>query len=102
MIVYVDIDGTICNGIYPVYEKALPIPHRIKNINTLYQKGHTIVYWTARGCGSKKDYTALTKRQLIKWGCKYHELVMNKKPLYDVLIDDNCENASILDNGLFL
>jgi len=36
---------------------------------------------------SKKDYTELTKTQLLEWNCKYTELKMNK-PSYDIFIDD--------------
>ena len=100
--IFVDIDGTICDGVYPYYEQALPIPNRIHNLNKMYQKGHTIIFWTARGVGSKKDYSKLTKKQLKQWGCKYHKLIMKGKPLYDVFIDDRCENANILDNGMFI
>ena len=59
-IIYVDVDGTICENLQlpdfddrPMdYKKAIPLPNRIKHINELYDKGHTIVYWTARGCRS--------------------------------------------------
>ena len=51
-------------------------------------KGHKIVYWTARGGRSGKDYTLLTKEQLAAWDCKYHNLIMNDKPSYDLIICD--------------
>ena len=52
MIIYVDIDETIC--VSPEdrdYSKAIPIQKNIEKINNLYYNGHTIVYWTARGTG---------------------------------------------------
>lgn len=87
MIYYVDIDGTICSNTNGNYKLAKPYPHRIEHINNLFEQGHEVHYWTARGGHSGKDYTELTKKQLQEWGCKYTELRM-KKPSYDVFIDD--------------
>lgn len=87
MIYIVDIDNTICETTGSNYEKSIAKYHRIDKINTLYNNGHTIIYWTARGGNSGIDWTDLTKHQLKQWGCKYHELRMNK-PSYDVWIDD--------------
>ena len=87
MLIYVDIDGTICKttGGYP---NAKPIKANIAKINKLYDEGHTIVYWTARGKTTGIDWTALTGQQLTRWGCKYHDVIMNTKPNFDLLIDD--------------
>ena len=46
-----DIDGTICNNTWGEYE-ALPIPDRIEVVNKLYNDGHHIIYFTARGMGT--------------------------------------------------
>lgn len=85
----VDIDGTICesDGDYP---NARPYYDRIDKINALYDEGHVIIYWTARGMVSKKDWSKLTEKQLKEWGCKYHALRM-RKPHYDVWIDDKAQ-----------
>lgn len=83
----VDIDHTICDNKNSDYPNSIPYTERIKKINELYNDGHTIVYWTARGGSSGIDWTELTTEQLKKWGCKYHKLRMDK-PSYDVLIDD--------------
>lgn len=87
MVIYVDIDGTICEteGGYP---NAKPIPENIDKINKLFDEGHIIVYWTARGKISGHDWTELTGQQLVDWGCKYHDVIMNSKPAFDLLIDD--------------
>ena len=56
MIIYVDIDETIC--ITPEsrdYSKANPILTNIEKVNKLYDDGHTIVYWTARGSTTGED-----------------------------------------------
>ena len=87
MIIYVDIDNTICITNNTDYINAIPIYNKIQKINSLYDIGHTIVYWTARGAVSKIDYRILTENQLKQWGVKYHNLVLDK-PNYDIFIDD--------------
>ena len=89
MKIYVDIDETIC--FYTGkrrYELAEPNYDNIKKINNLYDNGHDITYWTARGCRSQTDCTELTLKQLKDWNCKYHKLICNEKPDYDLLICD--------------
>jgi hypothetical protein len=89
-IIYVDIDKTICYG---SYEKPEPIWENIEKANQLYDKGYTIIYWTARGCASGKSYHYLTKKQLEEWGVKYH-LLKSDKPEYDCFICDKTVNWS--------
>lgn len=96
LVIYVDIDGTICNTDGNKYVESTPIKESIAKINKLYDEGHTIVYWTARGMRSKIDYTMLTLNQLKLWGCKYHKLVMNEKPAYDLLICDKTKRIEEL------
>jgi hypothetical protein len=86
-IIYVDIDGTICTLVKD-YNFAEPVVEHIEKINKLFDEGNTIVYYTARGQQSKKDWSDLTQKQLNDWGCKFHELRMNHKPHYDLLICD--------------
>jgi len=88
MLIYVDIDGTICNKTGSNYKEAIPIMENIEKINKLYEEGNTIIYWTARGAVSGIDWTNVTETQLNHWGAKYHELKMNTKPHYDLLICD--------------
>lgn len=87
--IFVDIDETIC--VTPdnprVYELATPITGNIDKINALYDVGNRIVYWTARGSRSGRNWHDLTKSQLDSWGAKYHELRCDK-PYYDYFIDD--------------
>ena len=80
-VIYVDIDGTICSIARP-YSDAKPIKSHIEKINKLFNEGHTIVYYTARGAASGIDYTELTEKQLKEWGCEYTGLRMNQKPDY--------------------
>ena len=86
--IYVDVDNTICHTQGSDYENSKPIPENIDKINKLFDEGHDITYWTARGQQSKNDYTMLTIKQLHSWNCKYSNLVMNHKPSYDLLICD--------------
>ena len=94
MIIYVDIDETIC--VSPPsrdYALAVPITNHISKINELYDSGNTIIYWTARGTGSGIDWREVTERQFETWGVKYHDLKFGK-PIYDLFVDDkniNCE-----------
>ena len=67
MIIFVDIDETICNTPEDRnYSKSVPINKNIEKINKLYDEGNTIVYWTARGSGSGKDWHELTGKQFKK------------------------------------
>jgi hypothetical protein len=92
MKIYVDIDETICfyENIRN-YSLASPIYGNIEKINKLYDQGHEITYWTARGSIHTHrimEYYNLTERQLEEWGCKYHKLIVGEKPAYDLLICD--------------
>lgn len=85
----VDIDETVC--LYDgerIYEQAIPIQKNIDKINKYYDSGDwKVIYWTSRGGTTNLDWTLLTKFQLDKWGCHYHELRLDK-PHYDLIIDD--------------
>ncbi len=96
--IFFDLDNVICStNKLKEYRKSAPKKAAIKTINELYKRGHTIKIYTARGMGKykgnkllvKKKYYTLTKNQLIKWGVKFHELLMCK-PSYDIFIDDKC------------
>jgi len=103
MRIYVDIDGTICNTTHSDgswdYKSCTPITERIEYINNLYDQGHTIVYWTARGSSTPCDsdrinwLVELTKEHLTTWGAKYHRLSVAEKPDYDLYIDDKSINC---------
>lgn len=93
MNIFVDIDETIC--VSPAnrdYAKAKPIKENIAKVNALYDEGHNITYWTARGTGSGIDWSEVTKSQFAEWGVKYHDLRFGK-PIYDLFIDDKVVNA---------
>jgi hypothetical protein len=93
MIIYVDIDETICNTPDDRdYRKSSPIQENIQRMNNLYEKGHTVIYWTARGTTSGIDWSELTRRQLISWGVKFHDVKCGK-PNYDLFICDKAINS---------
>ena len=99
--VLVDIDETIC--FYPKerrYDLSVPDHENIDKINKLYDDGWRVLYWTARGSVSKKDYSDHTRAQLDSWGCKYHDLITgtspNPKPHFDLIIDDKAKRIEEL------
>ncbi len=99
MIIFVDIDNTICKTNGGDYKNVTPYIERIIKINALYDKGNKIVYWTGRGVGSGKDFRKLTEEQLEKWGAKYHELRLDR-PCYHLHIDDRSINSEkYFENG---
>jgi hypothetical protein len=91
----VDIDNTICYTEDNKYEHSIPNYDRIDKINKLFDDGHEIVYFTARGMGRSNNnvkeayelFFDLTKSQLRWWGAKHHNLILGK-PSADLYIDD--------------
>lgn len=94
MIYCFDIDGTLCTNTEGSYEKAVPYREVIARVNSLFDGGHRIILYTARGSTTGIDWRALTEDQLMSWGVKYHELFLGK-PTADVYIDD--KGMSVVD-----
>jgi hypothetical protein len=93
MVIYIDIDDTICySPNKPDYTNSTPIIENINKANQLYEEGHTIVYWTARGTQTGLDWSEVTKKQFELWGVKYHNIKFGK-PYYDLFIDDKNMNV---------
>lgn len=98
-IILVDLDETLAtyNGTRS-YNLAQPIEDNIKTVNELYDEGHYIIIWTARGGSesSKKAgrcYYDFTVKQLMDWGVKFDELSTGSKgnyikPAADLILDD--------------
>jgi len=94
-----DIDGTVCTNTKGEYEKASPFLDRIQLINKLYDDGHKIIMFTARGMARHngnvnkafQQFYHLTSDQLKGWGLKFHELKLGK-PAADIFIDDKGTN----------
>ena len=97
MLIYVDIDETICttegqSSEARDYSTATPIIKNIQKVNDLYDAGNRIVYWTARGTMTGIDWREVTESQFHMWGVKYHELHFGK-PAYDLFICDKVINS---------
>jgi histidinol phosphatase-like enzyme len=101
-VIAVDLDDTLCFRPKEVehlgadkYKHCKPILGNIEYVNALYDNGHTIVIYTARGMFTynfdvSKIYSNLytpTLAHLDEWGVKFHQLIMGKYP-YDYLLDD--------------
>lgn len=84
MQIIIDLDGTICTE-EKTFSRSLakPIDGAIESINSLYEKGNTIIIYSAR---SWMEYE-VTSHWLNKNGVKYHQLILGK-PIGDVWIDD--------------
>ncbi len=93
-----DIDGVIAmktpeNN----YCLATPMKQNIRLINQLYQSGHEIVLFTARGYATGLDWREVTQKQLVDWGVCYHKLLFGK-PNADIYIDDKFMELNVLEN----
>lgn len=90
-----DIDNTICVTNGNNYKLSKPIKKNISALNSLFNNGHKVILFTARGMNTfkgdlkliEKNYRKFTKNQLSSWGVKYSKLLFGK-PNFDFLIDD--------------
>ena len=89
-----DIDGTLT---LPNPTKSYPISQpdieAIAEVNRLFDEGHSVTLFTARGAGSGIDWHDLTLRQIKEWGIKFHNLIDKGKPSWDIFIDDKAINS---------
>jgi len=91
-----DIDGVLATKtLQNNYSTATAIQENVALINALYEKGHHIVLFTARGYRSGIDWKEITVKQMRLWGVKYHEILFGK-PDADIYIDDNFLDISAL------
>ena len=100
MLIYVDVDETVADyqpdQDRTAYDTATPIDINIDKINKLYDEGHEIVYYTARGSLSGINWYNVTKKQLDDWGAKHHKLITGHKPAYDLMICDKTKRIEEL------
>lgn len=83
-----DIDGVIaCKTFQNDYSLATPMQRNIDIINSLHERGHYIVLFTARGYATGIDWKEVTRTQMETWQVKYDELLFGK-PDADIYIDD--------------
>jgi len=84
----VDVDGVVASPTQNMdYSQAQPLRANIEAINRLYDAGHKIQMFTARGTMTGIDWRAITERQFQDWGLKYHSLHFGKLA-GDYYIDD--------------
>ena len=74
----IDIDGTITDDV-PNEEPermstCLPYEGSVDTINTWYDQGHIITFFTSR----TDEHETVTKQWLDKHGFRYHNLLLNK------------------------
>ncbi len=102
MIYAFDLDSTLCSRTDGDYHNAKPWHRRIAEVNQLFEQGHKIVIFTARGMDrfhniqflSYIRFYWLTRKQLKNWGVKYHTLQLGKV-MFDILIDDKAINSEV-------
>jgi CMP-N-acetylneuraminic acid synthetase len=92
-----DIDGVIAT-LTPGndYAQAGPRLAIIELLRRLYDAGHRIILFTARGTMTGMDWRRLTVLQLQQWDVPFHELRFGK-PAADFYIDDRMLSFDELD-----
>ena len=91
-----DIDNTLVKTNGSDYENSVPIQHRIDRVNYLFDEGHSIYLFTARGMASGRDLYEFTANQVREFGIKHHQLIMGK-PDVDVFVDDKAISVNDWD-----
>lgn len=91
-----DMDGVICEE-KPTFERALakPIYASVDIVRALYDKGHKIIIFTARGWA---EYD-LTLAWLKRYGVPHHVLLCGK-PIGDYWIEDRALEFSTWQNTI--
>lgn len=74
----IDIDGTICDDVPNEETERMvtvePYPDALKILNSWYDEGHIITFFTSRTDAHRE----ITETWLKKHGFKYHGLLLNK------------------------
>ncbi len=84
----IDIDGVLAEPVPALdYAQAGPLKDNIARVNALFDLGCHITLFTARGSGTGKDWSEVTREQMQRWGVRYHELRFGKPPA-DYYVDD--------------
>lgn len=103
MILTFDFDHTLVWNENGDYENSKPIQGMVALVQKLYNEGHNIKIFTARGASRypndevlAKMFT-LTAKQLTEFNIPYHELIIGSKPLSNCYIDDRAINPRFLD-----
>jgi hypothetical protein len=88
----IDLDGILCESGPPEkYSVAKPRKENITMVNSLYDKGYTIIVHTGRGWHMYE----MTKAWLLKHGVKHTELAMGKVVAHYYVDDRNADLAEV-------
>jgi hydroxymethylpyrimidine pyrophosphatase-like HAD family hydrolase len=92
--IFCDIDGCLATE-ERVFERCIakPIQKNIDIINELYDQGHIIILWSARGWQELK----YTTEWLKLYGVKYNSILLGK-PIFDIFIDDKTININDINS----
>ncbi len=89
--IFFDIDNTLCTGevggTLESCKKCKPFTDKIKIVNSLKDKGYSIILYTARDIKLKEVTENWLKDARVKF-----DLVIYNKPRFSILIDDRVEN----------
>lgn len=97
-----DLDGTICSQERSgEYHRAIPIQAMVKRVRELFDQGHEIIIFTARGMNTYKGnvtdviyhMSQMTEDWLRMHDVPFHQIIYGK-PAADFYIDDKGVNAS--------
>jgi len=113
-IIAFDIDGVLLTrpdhaeelGGVQKFTLCEPIQKNIDICNELYDQGHRIILYTARGQTSlngdmgkiTEHMLPVTEQKLKEYNVKYHELIFGKRH-FDVLIDDRAFDSADLQSS---
>lgn len=81
----IDIDGAICNTKNSDYRNSIPIYKNIHVFNKLFENGHEVNYWTARGANSGINWDEHTIQQLRIWNVKFSSINMDDDKEYLII-----------------
>jgi len=74
------------------YDSATALSERVQEVSRLFDLGHEIIIFTARGSGTGIDHEDLTRFQLASWGVKFNKLIFGK-PAADFYVDDKAVHS---------
>ena len=99
MNILIDIDGTICEDIPNAEDyrfiNAKVLNNAVKSVNTLYNNGHNITFFTAR----LTKHREVTEQWLEKHKFKYHSLIVDKPGCGNYFWIDNLDVTGIKYNN---
>ncbi len=92
-----DIDGVIAQ-LNPKlnYADTEPVKQMVRIVNDIYNRGNSVILFTARGYVTGIDWREVTEKEMKDWGVQYTELKFGK-PNAEYYIDDKFLDLSELN-----